>query len=241
METNNNKLSLDQYLSSNSLIIAKTKDNLLHNVCDSLPDSHNESKSDVIQIQKSVVQEKYESALEAHDLSCVEMLKELFGSEYFQLSDLKHSVQSFEDACAEVRKINPKNENLKMLVLDGKFDSDGNIISISNSVIAYMKLCVIVKALNTNWKLSLNDDCKYYPSFQFLTQAEYDALDETDKRSPSVRCLRPGVLSGGIVAIQYKGAVSETSVPRELYLCSREICDYCVKQFFSHWIAYLTA
>lgn len=148
-------------------------------------------------------------------------------------------VKTFEDACRELGEYHPY-----VIQFNEIFDSflDGADPKDSIDIVSYLKLRIIIAALNEGWKPNWADEneYKYYPWFVFYTQEEYDNMSEEDR----------GVLFGGYA---YYGAragfvcaysnnvpsVTSASVGSRLCYKSRELAIYGAKQFGQIYADYL--
>ena len=72
----------------------------------------------------------------------------------------------------------------------------------AGDLIAYLKLRIIVAALNEGWKPKFDgDECRYYPWFYIYAKEEYEELDEDEKKKCRVVGRSDGNAgaSGGVV------------------------------------------
>ena len=100
----------------------------------------------------------------------------LFGKEIFLKNDVTERIKTFEDACDE---IGVNDELYIQYMLFTKYAHLNQI----NDVIAYIKLRIIVKALNEGWKPSFdNKEHRHYPWFFIYRKNEYEALNDDDKK-----------------------------------------------------------
>ena len=94
------------------------------------------------------------------------------------LLPITERVKTFEDACKVLGEKNPLVSLFSVFVannLEGySFDKD---------VVAYLKLRIIVAALNEGWEPQFTEDeVRYYPYYWLYTKEEVDAMDD-DRRS----------------------------------------------------------
>ena len=173
-----------------------------------------------IEISKVELQKLFETLTHYPQISKEQVeseMKKMFGEEVFK-SNVMDRVKTFEDACRELN-IDPvkwleENETNKM----------------DAHVLAYLKLCIIAKALRGSWKPNWanTDEWKYYPWFK-IVPAVVGSADNGSKLGVSV-------LNSLLVAsdsnADYGGALaSETE----------EIAIYFGKQFAEIWKEYLLA
>ena len=82
-------------------------------------------------------------------------------------------IKTFTDACNALGDEHP-------LVKEYLRVADGNIIL--DDLYAYLKLRIIVAALNEGWEPKFTEDeYRYFPCFYFYTKEEYDKLDDEEK------------------------------------------------------------
>ena len=112
----------------------------------------------------------------------------------------------------------------------------------AGELIAYLKLRIIVAALNEGWEPKFTkDEYRYFPCFYFYTKEEYDKLDDEEKG----RCvLRSGgsTYSGvGFVCCNAFGdaSFSYSSVGSRLAFRTRELAAYAGRQFTEEWADFM--
>lgn len=116
----------------------------------------------------------------------------------------------------------------------------------TNDIFAFAKLRVIATALNEGWEPTFDkDEWRYYPWFYIYTQKEYEELDEDEKKSCRVP-LRSGIYanaSGGLVFAHAvnAGSNSLSYIGVRLAFKTRELAEYCGKQFIDIWADFLLA
>lgn len=177
-----------------------------------------------------------ENALAAYnntDANGRELLEHLFGKEIFA-QDIKDKVKTFEDAVAILG-----NDN--QAVIDYYAIADKTC---TEDILAFAKLRVIAEALNEGWKPKFDgDECRYYPWFYIYTKKEYEELDEDEKKECRVvgRSNSNASAYGG-VACAYAGVASSfsnTNIGSRLAFKTRELAEYCGKQFIDIWEKFL--
>ena len=179
-----------------------------------------------------------ENALAAYnntDANGRELLEHLFGKEIFA-QDIKDKVKTFDDAVAILG-----NDNQAVI--------DYYAIAVKTStedIIAFAKLRVIVEALNEGWKPKFDgDECRYYPWFYIYTKKEYEELDEDEKKECRVvgRSHNNAGAHGGVVfsSANYASSFSNTTIGSRLAFKTRELAEYCGKQFIDIWERFLFA
>lgn len=183
-----------------------------------------------------------ENALAAYnntDANGRELLEHLFGKEIFA-QDIKDKVKTFEDAVAILGDEHPLVAQFRVIESSFK-EADNNL-----HLFAYARLVIIAEALNEGWKPKFDgDECRYYPWFYIYTKKEYEELDEDEKKDCRVvgRSYGSAYAIGGVV---YANAVnassnSSTSNGSRLAFKTRELAEYCGKQFIDIWERFLFA
>lgn len=115
-------------------------------------------------------------------------------------------------------------------------------LDITQDLIAYLKLRIIVAALNEGWEPKFEKgEYRYYTWFYLYTKEQYDELDDEEKG----RC----VLCSGYYTNAYGGVVfasafsaSSSSVTHggsRLAFRTRELADYAGKQFTEEWADFM--
>lgn len=184
-----------------------------------------------------------EKALAAYnnaDANGRELLEHLFGKELFAPKDIRERVKTFGDAVAVLGDENPFVAQLK--AMEASFKEEGNNLHL----FAYARLVIIAEALNEGWRPKFDDDeFRYYPWFYLYTKAEYEELDEDEKKMLCVvgRSGNYAGAGGGLVCAyaSYASSFSHAVVGSRLAFRTRELAEYCGKQFIDIWEKYLFA
>lgn len=179
-----------------------------------------------------------ENALAAYnntDANGRELLEHLFGKEIFA-QDIKDKVKTFDDAVAILG-----NDN--QAVIDYYAIADKTC---TEDILAFAKLRVIAEALNEGWKPKFDgDECRYYPWFYIYSKKEYEELDEDEKKECRVvgRSYPNASAYGGVVYAYADSAssISITVYGSRLAFKTRELAEYCGKQFIDIWERFLFA
>lgn len=170
-----------------------------------------------------------------------QIIKNLFPDVDFTLKDnrpVTERIKTFEDACNELCKTNPDHP----FVLANDFITNELGDSASHDLVAYLKLRVIVAALNEGWEPQFTEDeYRWYPWFWlYKTKADYEAeADSWKEKHP--RVLFSGDASyganAGIVCAHsyYAPSYAAAYVGSRLCLKSEALADYCGKQFADLW------
>ena len=112
----------------------------------------------------------------------------------------------------------------------------------AGELIAYLKLRIIVAALNEGWEPKFTEDeYRYFPWFYFYTKEEYDKLDNGEKG----RCvLRSGgdTYSGNGFVVCYAcsdASRSYTFSGSRLAFRTRKLAAYAGRQFTEEWADFM--
>lgn len=180
---------------------------------------------DKISIQKENVLNAYKQASEEQKA----LLENMFGKDVFQTKNIMERVKTFEDACEELGEdhqyVKAYREWMRISYAECK------------DITAYFKLRIICAALNEGWKLKFDgDECRYYLWFYTYTKEEYKKLNKDEKKKCRV------VSRSGSSASEYASGVSSVShtvICSRLVFKTRELAEYCEKQFIDIWADYL--
>lgn len=148
--------------------------------------------------------------------------------------DIKERVKTFDDAVAILG-----NDN--QAVIDYYAIADKTC---AEDILAFAKLRVIIEALNEGWKPKFDgDEYRYYPWFYIYTKEEYEELDEDKKKACHVvgRSVSYSHAIGGLVYAyaDFASSVSYSYNGSQLAFKTRELGEYCGKQFIDIWCDYL--
>lgn len=142
-------------------------------------------------------------------------------------------IKTFTDACNAIGDEHP-------LVKEYLRVADGNIIL--DDLYAYLKLRIIVAALNEGWEPKFEKgEYRYFPWFYLYTKEQYDELDDEEKG----RCvLRSGNYTNsffGFVSCDagYDASSSDTVCGSRLTFRSRELAAYAGRQFIEEWADFM--
>lgn len=164
---------------------------------------------------------------------CVKsVLHNLFGEDVCAPKNVMDRVKTFEDACIETgTDIQAFNEMTKNL---------------DEHVVTYMKLSIIVKALNEDDKFPYftKDEWRYYPYFWLYTKDEYEKMNDKDREKISRVLFRSydDAYSNGGVACAYAGNDASGThyvVGARLVFKNRELALYAGKQFIDLYVKHL--
>ena len=146
-------------------------------------------------------------------------------------------VKTFEDACNELGEENV----LVQAYRTAEFNTSGNQNDVSD-VVAYLKLRIIVAALNEGWQPTFSDDeYRYYPWFVFHTKEELDAMDEEERSRVLGRSFYSANANAGVACSStlYASSVSSTSYGGRLCFKNRELAEYAGQQFLAIYADFL--
>lgn len=140
--------------------------------------------------------------------------------------DVRKRIKTFEDACHEIG-------------IDAEaWNRDKISLGLEPDVLAFLKLRIIVKALNEGWEPRFTEDeCRYYPWFILYTGEEYNKLDEEEKSRVVYRSYYYAFALGGV---SYSYANSDSSFALayfgvRLAFKTSELAAYCGRQFLDIW------
>lgn len=146
-------------------------------------------------------------------------------------------VKTFEDACNELGEENV----LVQAYRTAEFNTSGNQNDVSD-VVAYLKLRIIVAALNEGWQPTFSDDeYRYYPWFVFYTKEELDAMDEEERSRVLGRSYYGANASAGVACSITNNASSGSNASYGGRLCfkNRELAEYAGQQFLAIYADFL--
>lgn len=140
--------------------------------------------------------------------------------------DVRKRIKTFEDACREIG-------------IDAEaWNRDKISLGLEPDVLAFLKLRIIVKALNEGWEPQFTEDeCRYYPWFILYTREEYNKLDEEEKSRVVYRSRSYANAFGGV---SYAYANSGSSFASAFFgvrlaFKTSELAAYCGRQFLDIW------
>ena len=141
--------------------------------------------------------------------------------------DVRKRIKTFEDACHEIG-------------IDAEaWNRDKISLGLEPDVLAFLKLRIIVKALNEGWEPRFTEDeCRYYPWFILYTGEEYNKLDEEEKSRVVYRSYNSYAYALGGVSYAYAYYDSSSTyafVGVRLAFKTSELAAYCGRQFLDIW------
>lgn len=188
-----------------------------------------------ISIQKENVLNAYKHASEEQKA----LLENMFGKDMFKPKNIMERVKTFEDACNELGEDNV----LVQAYRTAEFNTSGNQNDVTD-VVAYLKLRIICTALNEGWKPKFDgDEYRYYPWFYIYTKEEYEKLNKAEKKECHVvgRSSCDAYAFCGVVwtSAHFSSSYSYSYHGSLIVFKTRELSEYCEKQFIDIWADYL--
>lgn len=152
------------------------------------------------------------------------------------LVPITERVKTFDDAVRELGEDHPHVNAYRACseTLDSpEYDRD---------LLAYLKIRIVVTALNEGWEPKFTEDeYRYAPWFYLYTQEEIDKLDDEDRGRVVGRSDHNANASAG-VAYSYSDYASSGSFTfhgGRLCFKNRELAEYAGKQFIDIWSDYV--
>lgn len=193
---------------------------------------------DKVSIKKEYVLNAYKHASEEQKA----LLESMFGKEMFQPKNIMERVKTFEDACEVLGEDHPFVIQYKEIYDNFLYEGGDGV----KDIVAYLKLRIICAALNEGWKPEFDgDECRYYPWFYIYTKEGYEKLNEDEKKKCRVVGLSHdnAYAFGGIVcsSLHLSSSYSYSYHGSRIVFKTRELTEYCEKQFIDIWADYLFA
>lgn len=145
-------------------------------------------------------------------------------------------IKTFEDACRELGE----NNVLVQAYKTATFNTDGDHTDVCD-VMAYLKLRIIVAALNEGWEPKfVKGEYRWAPWFSLLTNEEIDKMDDEDKDEVCRVVGRSNGYAdayGGLVYSDagYASSNSSTYGGSRLAFKTSELAEYAGKQFIEFY------
>lgn len=151
--------------------------------------------------------------------------------------DITERIKTFDDAVEALGDNHPLVSQYYRAIAAFKYDP------MSENLIAYTKLRVICAALNEGWKPTLDGEgYRCYVWFYIYTKEEYEKLDEEEKaHCVPLRSNNNAHTNGGLVYVSASnaGSHSHSNYGVRLVFKSKELAEYCSRQFIDIWCDYL--
>ena len=180
-----------------------------------------------ISIQRENVLSAYQRASEEQKA----LLENMFGKDMFQPKNIMERVKTFDDAVAILGD--------KHILVKEYWNVVNHTIVLTKNLIAYLKLRIICAALNEEWKPKFDgEEYRYYPWFYIYTKEAYEKLDDDEKK----KCRVVGQSHDNAYAYTgVQASLSSAFFSSRLVFKTRELAEYCEKQFIYIWSDYLFA
>lgn len=156
-------------------------------------------------------------------------VKEALGEKFSEALPATERVKTYEDAVKELGNNHPLVEAASSA--DWRFTNPEG-----KDIIAYLKLRVIVAALNDGWKPQfVPGEQRWYPWYELISKDDYEAMSEDDKQER--RCVgrssHNAYAYGGLVFSDACSASSNSyaSDGSRLAFKSEALAEYAGKQF----------
>ena len=156
-------------------------------------------------------------------------VKEALGEQFSEALPATERVKTYEDAVWELGNDHPLVEAASSA--EWRFTN-----SEDKDIIAYLKLRVIVAALNDGWKPQfVPGELRWYPWYELISKDEYDAMSEDEKQER--RCVgrsnNNAHAVGGLVYsyAYYASSFSYAYGGSRLAFKSEALAEYAGKQF----------
>ena len=151
--------------------------------------------------------------------------------------DITERIKTLEDAIKALGDEHPIVTQYRLTAAAYKGDP------MTEDFIAYLKLRVICAALNEGWKPTFDGEgYRYYVWFYIYTKEEYEKLDEEEKaHCVPLRSYSNANAHGGLVYAyaNVAGSYSFSNGGVRLALKTRELAEYCSRQFIDIWVDFL--
>ena len=156
-------------------------------------------------------------------------VKEALGEKFSEILPATERVKTYEDAVNELGEDNP-------IVVAASTASWLFPEAVNKDLVAYMKMRVIVAALNDGWEPQfVPGEQRWYPWYELISKEDYEAMSEDEKQER--RCVGRSsgnaYAYGGLVfsSAYYASSVSFANAGSRLAFKSEELAKYAGKQF----------
>lgn len=166
-----------------------------------------------------------------------EMLENLFGKDFFKPQDITERIKTFEDALNILGEGHQLVKEFRYMI-----DMAADTARMPSwDLRAYIKLRIIVTALNEGWKPQfIKGEKRWTVWYDLITKEHYDKLSEEDKH----HCIllfgnSPYVKSGfAYVYAGYSSSITNAYFGALLTFKSEKLAAYASKQFAKLWISF---
>ncbi|MBR1446902.1 MAG: hypothetical protein IJ586_07455 [Alloprevotella sp.] len=148
--------------------------------------------------------------------------------------DVTERIKTFTDAMEALGQGNPLVG--EYIAVRDKLRTD------AGELIAYLKLCIIVAALNEGWEPKFEKgECRYFSWFYLYTKEQYDELDDEEKGLCVLRSGNVAYSSYGYVRCitAYEALGSGAYGCSRLAFRTRELAEYASRQFIEEWVDFM--
>lgn len=156
-------------------------------------------------------------------------VKEALGEKFSEILPATERVKTYEDAVNELGEDNP-------IVVAASTASWRFPEAVNKDLVAYMKMRVIVAALNDGWEPQfVLGEQRWYPWYELISKEDYEAMSEDEKQER--RCVGRSdyyaYAYGGLVCsfAYYASSSSSAVFGSRLAFKSEELAEYAGKQF----------
>lgn len=157
-------------------------------------------------------------------------IKEALGDKLSEALPITERVKTYEDAVRELGENHPYVEcaNSAQWRYEGKDGGD---------IIAYLKLRVIVAALNEGWEPKFTEgERRYYPCYSFYTKKEVDEMTKEEKEELGLVWWGGNANSGtsaglAFASSQHAFSASSSTFGARIALKTSDLAIYAGKQF----------
>lgn len=156
-------------------------------------------------------------------------VKEALGEKFSEILPATERVKTYEDAVNELGEDNP-------IVVAASTASWLFPEAVNKDLVAYMKMRVIVAALNDGWEPQfVPGEQRWYPWYELISKEDYEAMSEDEKQER--RCVGRSSSNanalGGLVCSVAVSASSHSNANdgSRLAFKSEELAKYAGKQF----------
>nr|DAE73984.1 MAG TPA: hypothetical protein [Caudoviricetes sp.] len=153
---------------------------------------------------------------------------------FFKAKNITDRIKNFDDAYQELGSNHP-------LCLEYEKARLAGIAKDGSDLAAYLKLRIVVAALNEGWEPQFTEDeYRYFPWFYFYTKKEWEELSEEDKCRVVGRSLSYANASGGLVfaCSGHASSYAYSYGGSRLAFRTRELAEYAGKQFIELYADY---
>lgn len=189
-----------------------------------------------------IKKENLVAAYNTADESGKKMLQALFPEEQFEQPQavenipVTERIKTFDDACRELGSDHPFVKAYKGYV-SHIHQHDMN----DYDLLAYLKIRIIFAALNDGWEPQFStNEWSYHPCFFLYRKQEIEVMDEDKKFDTRMMNTDDYITNYDGFAYAQTNFVSEmTGIGYRLLLRTKELAEYCGKQFIGIWADYL--